>query len=78
MKSGNRLRDLSCVLQHSRFRLLLLNGFRSVKNNHIADPRDQVTPAPLGQLWGQFLLLLFELVELHFDHSQHPELPEAK
>ena len=47
--------------------LLLLNRLRPVKHNHIATPGDQKAAALLGKLWSEFLLLLLELVELHFD-----------
>ena len=47
--------------------LLLHNRFRPIEHDHIANPDDQMAAALFGKLWSEFLLLLLELVELHFD-----------
>jgi hypothetical protein len=61
--------------RRSRFRLLFLNWLRSIKHSHIANTGDQMASAFFGELRGQFLFLLFELVEFHFDEFMMFEHP---
>jgi nucleoid DNA-binding protein len=68
-KTGKRYQIAvsDCRGQLLRFRLLLLRQLRPVKHSHIANPGDQMAAALFGELRSQFLLLLLELVEFHFD-----------
>jgi hypothetical protein len=46
---------------------LWLHRFRPEQHDDVADPGDQMAAAFLSQLRSEFLLLLFEVVELHLD-----------
>jgi hypothetical protein len=62
MAAATQIRNLFLNLSRRHFR-----RFRAEQNNDVADPGDQMAAGFLGQLGSEHLLLLLEIIELHFD-----------